>query len=117
MTLKNDPDPSKRDSVVMTDDKLVGMISSRERKVKTRTEFEPSGKFGDQKAIFEAFKIKRKSNMNYVKSTEDNLRNRYFNFPFGKAGSYQIISFLSGRAKRHTDQIKEVIANNDFPFL
>lgn len=115
MTLKNDPDPSKRDSLAMTDDQLVGMISSRERKVKTRKEFEPSGKFGDHQATLEAFKSKRKSNMNYVKSTEDDLRNRYFDFPFGKADSYQVILFLSGHTKRHTDQIKEVIANSNFP--
>ena len=47
--------------------------------------------------------------------TEDDLRNRYFDFPFGKADSYQIILFLSGHTKRHTDQIKEVIANEKFP--
>lgn len=115
MTLKNDPDPSQRGSVAMTDDQLVGMISSREQKVKTRTEFEPTGKFGNYNATLKAFKTKRKSNMSYVKSTKDDLRNRYFDFPFGKADSYQILLFLSGHTKRHTDQIKEVIANSNFP--
>ena len=84
MTLQNDPDPSMRDQVGMSDDQLIGMISSREQKVKTREEFEPTGKFGSYEGSLEEFKSKRKSNMAYVKSSSDDLRNRYFDFPFGK---------------------------------
>lgn len=115
MTLQNDPDPSMRDKVSMSDDQLVGMISSREQKVKTREEFEPTGKFGTYQGSLDEFKAKRKSNMTYVKSNSDDLRNRYFDFPFGKVDSYQVILFMSGHTKRHTDQIKEVMAEAGFP--
>lgn len=115
MTLENDPDPSMRSEVGMTDDQLVGMITSREQKVKTREEFEPSGKFGDYNATLAAFKEKRKSNLDFVKNTDQDLRNRYFDFPFGKVDAYQVILFMSGHVTRHTDQIKEVMASDGFP--
>ncbi len=41
--LKTPADSSKRDSVLLSDDKLMGMISSRDKKVKTGEAFEPSG--------------------------------------------------------------------------
>ncbi len=115
MTLQNEPDPSMRDQVGMSDDQIIGLISSREQKVKTREEFEPTGKFGNYEGSLNEFKTKRKSNMAYVKSSSDDLRNRYFDFPFGKVDSYQVILFMSGHTKRHTDQIKEVMANAEFP--
>ncbi|MDA0195721.1 MAG: DinB family protein [Bacteroidetes bacterium] len=115
MTLQSDPDPSMRGQVAMDDDGLLGIITSREQKVKTRPEFEPSGKFGSFKETLDEFKSKRKSNMNYVKTSTDDLRNRYFDFPFGKVDVYQVILFMSGHAIRHTDQIKEVMADSGFP--
>jgi len=33
------------------------------------------------------------------------------NFPFGKVDAYQVILLMSGHTIRHTDQIKEVIAD------
>ncbi len=115
MTLQNDPDPSLRSEVKMSDDQILGLIESRTQKVKTREEFEPTGKFGDYKGSLAEFKTKRKENMKYVKSSEDDLRNRYFDFPFGKVDAYQVVLFMSGHTKRHTDQIKEVMASAGFP--
>lgn len=113
MTLKNDPDPSMRSEVKMSDEELIGMIQGREQKVKTRPEFEPTNKSYDD--TIADFKEKRKSNMKYVKTSEDDLRNRYFDFPFGKVDAYQVVLFMSGHTKRHTDQIKEVIDSEGFP--
>lgn len=115
MTLQNDPDPSLRSEVAMGDDQLLGLIQSREQKVKTRKEFEPTKKYGDFNGSMAEFKTKRKSNMKFVKATEEDLRNRYFDFPFGKVDAYQVVLFMSGHTKRHTDQIKEIKASAGFP--
>lgn len=115
MTLNEDPDPSRRSEVKMTDEQVIGLISSREQKVKTRKEFEPTNSFGSNEQTIVAFKEKRESNMKFVKMTEDDLRNRYFQFPFGTIDSYQVILFMSGHTKRHTDQIKEIMADASFP--
>ncbi|MEP5612866.1 MAG: DinB family protein [Cyclobacteriaceae bacterium] len=115
MTLQSDPDPSLRSEVKMSDDQVIGLIQSREQKVKTRTEFEPTNKYGGYDGSLAEFKTKRKENMKYVKSSQDDLRNRYFDFPFGKVDAYQVIIFMSGHTKRHTDQIKEVMASAGYP--
>jgi len=115
MSLKSDPDPSLRSEVKMSDDQVIGLIESREQKVKTSTEFEPTNKYDGYEGSLTEFKNKRKENMKYVKSSQDDLRNRYFDFPFGKVDSYQVIIFMSGHTKRHTDQIKEVMASAGYP--
>lgn len=115
MTLQNTPDPSKRSEVAMSDDQLLGLIQSRDQKVKTRPEFEPSMKYGGFDGSVKAFKTKRKENMKFVKSTDEDLRNRYFDFPFGKVDAYQVILFMSGHTQRHKDQIEEIKSSAAFP--
>lgn len=115
MTLQADADPARRAEVKMTDEAVTALITNREQKVKTRKEFEPTNSFGSYDDTLGAFKEKRKSNLKYVKSTDDDLRNRYFEFPFGLVDSYQVIIFMSGHTVRHTDQIKEVMADAAFP--
>lgn len=115
MTLQNEPDPSMRSEVKMTDEQILGIIESREQKVKTRTEFEPTDRFGGFNGSVDSFKEKRKSNMKFVKSTDEDLRNRYFDFPFGKVDAYQVVIFMSGHTRRHIMQIEEVKSDNNFP--
>ena len=115
MGLKEPADPSKRSEVKMTDDAIVKMISDRSGKVKTSEAFEPTGKFGSFDATLGEFKTKRDSNINYIKTTSDDLRNHYNDFPFGKIDTYQTILFMAAHSKRHTDQIDEVMKNPNFP--
>ena len=115
MTLKTDPDPSKRSEVKMSDEQLLAIITSRDQKVKTRPEFEPTNSFGSYQNSLDAFAIQRKSNTVFVKKTKEDLRNRYFDFPFGKVDAYQVILFMSGHTQRHMKQIVEVIKSEGFP--
>ena len=115
MTLKEEPNPDRRSEVKMTDDQILNLIEDRTNKVKTRPEFEPSGKFGSYEETLEAFKSKRKSNIDFVNSTNEDLRNRYFEFPFGVVDSYQVVLFMAGHNNRHTKQIEEIKANEKFP--
>jgi hypothetical protein len=115
MAIKEPADPSKRSEVKMTDDAIVKMITDRSKKVKTRESFEPTGKFGSFEATLAEFKTKRDNNINYVKTTTDDLRNHYNDFPFGKLDTYQTIIFMAAHSKRHTAQIEEVMSNAGFP--
>ncbi len=114
-TLQADADPTLRSEVKMTDDQILGMITNRSTKVKTRESFEPKESFGGFKGSMKAFLDGRDNTIAYVKSTADDLRNHYYDFPFGKVDSYQIIIFLSGHSVRHTLQINEVMQNPEFP--
>lgn len=113
--LKEAADPSKRTEVKMTDEAVVRMISDRTNKVKTQEAFEPTGKFGSFEATIREFVTRREDNINYIKTTSDDLRNHYNDFPFGKIDTYQTILFMAAHSKRHTDQIKEVMNNPKFP--
>jgi hypothetical protein len=42
------------------------------------------------------FKTKRDNNIKYIKTTADDLRNHYNDFPFGKIDRYQTILFMAG---------------------
>jgi hypothetical protein len=113
--LKEPADPSKRSELKMTDDAIVKMITDRSNKVKTQEAFEPTGKFGSFDGSLKEFKTKRDNSISYVKSTSDDLRNHYNDFPFGKIDTYQTIIFMAGHSKRHTDQIEDVMKNPSFP--
>lgn len=115
LSLKEAADPSKRSEVKFTDDAVVKMIADRSTKVKTSEPFTPSGKFGSFEGSLNEFKQKRDSNIKYIKTTSDDLRNHYNDFPFGKLDAYQTILFMAAHSKRHTDQIDEVLGNPNFP--
>ena len=115
MALKEPADPSKRSEIKMTDEGIVKMITDRTSKIKTQEAFEPTGKFGSFEATLTEFKTKRDNNINYVRTTQDDLRNHYNDFPFGKIDAFQTILFMAGHSKRHTEQIDEIMKNPKFP--
>lgn len=84
MALKEPADPSKRSEVKMTDEAIIKMITDRTSKVKTQEASEPTGKFGSFEATLTEFKTKRDNNIKYVRSTQDDLRNHYNDFPLAK---------------------------------
>lgn len=114
-TLANEADPSKRLEVKVTDEELIAMIEDRSHRVKTGEAFEPSGKYGSFEETVEEFKSKRKEHIEYVKSTQDDLRNCYQQLPFGIVDAYQILLFMSGHTERHIKQMEEVMDEEDFP--
>lgn len=114
-TLKTPADPSKRGDVKVSDEQLLGMIVDRSQKVKTMEEFKPSGKWGSFKATLKEFKEKRKAHIKFVKTTDEDLRNRYQQLPFGTIDAYQILLFMSAHTERHILQIEEVKADPSFP--
>lgn len=113
--LATDPDPSKRSEVGMSDEQLLGVIESREQKVKTFAAFEPAAKPEPLKEVLKEFKTLRGEHIKFTKKSTDDLRNRYGQLPFGTIDVYQAIIFMSGHTKRHTDQMREVMASEGFP--
>lgn len=113
--LAADADPSKRSEVGMTDEQLLGVIESRDQKVKTSAPFEPQAKPEAWAVVLKEFKTLRADHIKFTKKTDADLRNRYGVLPFGTIDLYQAIIFMSGHTKRHTDQMREVMASADFP--
>lgn len=113
--LKTPADPSKRSEVKMQDEQILKMIADRSNKVKTSKPFEPTGKYGSVKATLKTFLAKRKANIKYLKTTDDDLRNHYGQLPFGTIDGLQILLFMSAHTERHVLQMEEVMAHENFP--
>lgn len=114
--LKQTANPDKRSEIKATDDQVVSMIESRAKKVKTFSPFEPQNT--PYKSLDEAlasFKKDRESLVEYVKTTNDDLRNHVVTLPPGSFDSYQMILFIGAHSNRHTQQIEEVKADPNFP--
>ncbi len=115
-TVAAGPNPALKDSLKLNDEQLMGIILDRSNKVKTAEPFEPSGKFGTHEETIKAFMGKRDEHIDYLKSTEDDLRNLYnSDLPFGTVDGLQLILFMSGHTERHVKQMEEVMAHKLFP--
>ncbi|OEK04687.1 DinB family protein [Roseivirga misakiensis] len=113
--MATEADPSRRSEVQMTDEQIMGVIESREQKVKTFPPFEPENKTESVKEVIKEFKSLRAEHIKFMKKTDADLRNHYGTLPFGTIDTYQAVLFMAGHTKRHTDQMKEVMANASFP--
>lgn len=114
-TLKEAANPSKRTEIKLSDEAVFTTIINRTHKVKAQEAVQPSGKSLNDSV--KEFLAKRDSNMRYINTTDDDLRNHFVTFPgaFGTMDSYQLIIFMAGHSKRHALQIEEVKNHPDFP--
>jgi hypothetical protein len=108
--------PEKRADVKATDEQVVQMIESREKKVKTAPAMEPQNTpYKSLHEALESFVKDRSKLINYVKTTDADLRNHVVTMPFASFDSYQMILFIGAHSNRHTQQIEEVKADPNFP--
>lgn len=108
--------PEKRADIKATDDQVVQMIESREHKVKTAPQMEPQNTpYKSMQEALESFKTNRGKLIEYVKTTNDDLRNHVASLPMGTYDSYQMILFIAAHSNRHTQQMEEVKADPNFP--
>ncbi|MBT1686286.1 DinB family protein [Dawidia soli] len=113
--LKEPADPSKRSEIKTKDEELVQMVADRSQKRQAQETMKPSGKFGSFEATLAEFKTQRDNHIKYIKTTSDDLRNHYNDFPFGKLDTYQTILLMAAHSRRHTAQVQEVLNNPTFP--
>jgi hypothetical protein len=108
--------PEKRSSIKATDEQVVQMIESRAQKVKTMDPMKPENTpFTSTEDALKSFKENREKLINFVNTTQEDLRNRVIEFPFASFDAYQVILFIAAHSNRHTQQIDEVKAQAAFP--
>lgn len=115
-TIQAAANPEKRSEVKATDEQVVQMIESRERKVKTAPQMEPQNTpYKSMEDAMKSFIADRSKLVQYVKSTDADLRNHVATLPFASFDCYQMILFIAAHSNRHTQQIEEVKADANFP--
>lgn len=114
--LKQAANPEKRNEIKATDDQVVQMIESRAQKVKTAPPLEPQNtSFKSTADALASFRDAREKLIQYVKTTDADLRNHVVTFAPGSFDSYQMILFIGAHSNRHTQQMEEVKADPNFP--
>jgi hypothetical protein len=114
--IKAAANPEKRSEIKLTDEQVVQKIEDRSMKVKTNEKLMPENiTLKDTEEALESFRKNREKLIEYVKSTNEDLRNHVATLPFGTLDSYQLILFIGAHTNRHTQQIIEVKADPNYP--
>jgi flavodoxin len=108
--------PEKRADIKWTDEDVMKNIEDRSTKRKTFAPFEPQNTgFKTMEDAMASFKENRGKLIEYVKTTEADLRNHVAALPVGSFDCYQMILFIAAHSNRHNQQIEEVKADPNFP--
>jgi len=108
--------PEKREQVKGKDEMILQRMPDRSHKAQAPEFLRPTGRWPTEADLTKAFEESRKVTMDYVRTTNDDLRDRFFDHPvFGTMDGYQWLLLLSAHSERHTAQIEEVKADPNFP--
>jgi hypothetical protein len=97
------------------DHKLVAMVGDRSHKAKAPEPITPSGKFTTPADAAKEFTERRDKSLEYARTTTDDLRVHVAQGPAGTMDAYQFLLLMASHTGRHTEQIREVQANPDYP--
>ena len=115
-TMQSPAAPDKRDQVKGKDQMILERLPDRSHKAQAPEMLRPTGRWATEADLTKAFEDSRKTTMDYIRTTNDDLRDHFFDHPvFGTLDGYQWLLLISGHSARHTAQILEVKADPNFP--
>jgi hypothetical protein len=108
--------PEKRAEVAGKDETVLKMVPDRSHKAQAPEFLKPTNRWATQAELTKAFEDSRRATMDYVRTTNDDLRDHFGPHPLlGPLDAYQWILLISAHSERHTKQIEEVKADPNFP--
>jgi hypothetical protein len=108
--------PEKRAEVAGKDEIVLTKVPDRSRKAQAPEFLKPTNRWATEAELTKAFEDSRKATMDYVRTTNDDLRDHFGPHPLlGSLDAYQWILLISAHSERHTKQIEEVKADANFP--
>jgi hypothetical protein len=108
--------PEKRAEVAGRDEMILKMVPDRSHKAQAPEFLKPTNRWANEADLTKTFEDSRKATMDYVRTTNDDLRDHFGPHPvFGTLDAYQWILLISAHSERHTKQIEEVKADPNFP--
>jgi hypothetical protein len=114
--MKSPAEEGKRAESAKNDEKVLQGVEDRSQKFKAPEMLQPKAKWPNAEELMAAFKTARDKNIDYIRTTQDPLRDHFGPHPaFGKIDGYQWYLLLSGHSMRHTAQIMEVKADPNYP--
>lgn len=114
--MQSPADPAKRDQVKGKDQLIITKVPDRSHKAQAPEFLRPTGRWATEADLVKTFESSRDATMNYVRTTNDDLRDHFFDHPaFGTLDGYQWLLLIATHSTRHTEQIEEVKADPNFP--
>ncbi len=109
--------PEKREQVKGKDQIIIDRVPDRSHKAQAPEFLKPTGRWATEAELVKVFETSRSANMDYIRSTNDDLRDHFFDHPvLGTMDGYQWLLLISAHSVlRHTAQIEEVKADPNFP--
>jgi uncharacterized damage-inducible protein DinB len=108
--------PEKRSEVAGKDEMVLKNVPDRSHKAQAPEFLKPTNRWANREELVKAFEGSRKATEDYVKTTNDDLRDHFMAHPvLGPMDGYQWILLISAHSERHTKQILEVKADPNFP--
>lgn len=115
-SIKAAANPEKRTEIKWSDEQVMKNLEDRSTKVKTFAPLEPPNTgFQNIDEAIASFKGSRGKLIDYVKSTQEDLRSHVSTLPVGSFDAYQMILFIGAHTNRHVLQMREVMADAGFP--
>lgn len=98
------------------DEKVIAAYADRSKKAQAPEPLRPgNAKLATPADAVTAFNSKRDRNIEYVRTTSDDLRQHTMNSPVGTIDAYELLLGMSAHSARHTAQIREVKADSGYP--
>jgi len=108
--------PDKRPEVAGKDELILTKVPDRSHKAQAPEFLKPTNRWATRDELVRAFEDSRRATMDYVRTTNDDLRDHFGPHPaLGTLDAYQWILLISTHSERHTKQIEEVKADPNFP--
>jgi DinB superfamily len=109
-------EPEKKAAARGKDEMVLQMIPNRSVKVQAPEFLMPKRRWPDRETLIVHFKQSRDRNIEYLQTTQDDLRGHFLEHPMLKTlDAYQMMLFVSAHCERHTKQIDEVKSDPGYP--
>jgi len=112
--LKSPPLPAQQQSNA-GDAVIAKIVRDRSTKYKAPGPLEPAGKVKPKAESIADFEAARAKTLEYIRTTQDALREHGSGVPPQVTSAYQMVLMLSGHTERHTAQLLEVKASPGYP--
>src|SRR5262249_2640388 len=114
--MKSPAAPEKKEAAKGKDQLGRNLITNRSVKAPAPDMLKPTNHFTTREETIKTFNARRDKTIEYVKTTQDDLRSHFMSHPvFKDLDAYQWLLLISGHSERHSLQILEVRADPNFP--
>lgn len=108
--------PERQNDIKVSDQDMISMVTDRSEKYKAPEMLIGKGKYNDVETALNELNNQRAEILSFIENTPiEAMRNRVNDSPAGATDAYQSLLFLAGHTVRHTLQIEEIKAAEDFP--